>query len=219
MKNQNKHLWIWFLGIDGSGKTTQALLLSKRLKNINYNSEYIHLEGPPLFKYLLPRHYFFLRKFMPKVICDQKEKDTSYKNNFVVMLIWLFSSLLDSFIEAFVKIRILRKKSIIIQDRVFFQKIIYYLAMGSDWITKLYIKLFPKPDLIYYLNLHPALAAQRKKEDTIDSLKMQYEAYLKILKYMNVEYITIEANDSVENLHNFIFDITLNILLHKKCIN
>ena len=94
---------------------------------------------------------------------------------------------------------------------VFFQKVINYLAVCPLWMARFYIGLFPKPDIIFFLEIDPHSAMQRKNEDSLAALARQDEAYNRIMPFLR-RCTVINGKDSQELVHRHLTDNILNVL-------
>ena len=203
------------MGIDGSGKTTQALMLEDSLRKNGFDCFYTHLVGPPLLKYVSPKKYYFFRNHMiPKDLLDANEGQNFKKPGRLEIYVWLIASLIDSWTDNCV-VFFRMKGKILLQDRVFFQKIINYFAAAPDWLLSLYIKLFPRPDIVFYFDIDPRLAVKRKKEDDLSFLIAQKDSCEKILRLIKNKIVILDSNKEKEETHQKVLDNTIDFLKRK----
>lgn len=172
-----KRLFICFVGIDGSGKTTQAELLLSALKEKGISANYVWNRWTPIL--LKPAIALWKKKVggANSVTNDGYQKVEQGKqgllSNPVVRFLWLALFLLDYSVQVFFKVRLpLLWSKIMISDRTFYDSIIdqevnlkdkngTLLNQLDSWWMRL---LFPKPTLVFYIDCIPETAFARKKD-------------------------------------------------------
>ena len=194
---------ISFIGVDGSGKTTIANELNKVLNDLGFNSKvfYLGIHKPtPLMRVILEIYNNALRRErksenqkLPsrkgEVIKKLKISDNIFKLSKILL------RLLDLYIR-YTQVVITRKRGIVaITDRFFHDLIIY--SDVDKTILSLLLKIFPKPDYLFYLYNDPRVIHKRGKDNlSIDDIKRQME---KIESFKELfDYTPIES-DSIEN--------------------
>ena len=180
----NKGYLIAFTGIDGSGKTTHAELLVKSLKESGVNVSQIWSGWNPFFLRFLIKRW---QKRKGNTVSSNKGAYRNSKtlegkrllNNLFFRWIWLSYFFVDYGLQLFVKIRLsLMRRRTVISDRIFYDIIIdqaVNLGDRKDWLLNsldsLWMNLlFPKPDLVIYVDCPPDIAFLRKKEDLVEAL-------------------------------------------------
>lgn len=174
-----KSFLICLVGIDGSGKTTQALALSKYLKGLGIDNEYVWCRWDPII--LKPiikviQKILFYKEDIKRDYNNYNKRKNLFLNNRLVSILWKYSVLFDYFIKIFKDIKIpLSKKKIIICDRYLFDTIVD-LAVDLKYTDKkirklinICLLLIPTPDIIFLIDL-PEIVAFNRKGD-IPSLK------------------------------------------------
>lgn len=199
---------IYFFGIDGSGKTTLSKKLFFALKQMNCNvSWYWWLNGEDL---IIRR---VIRKNFNMFSTKNKQQSSiwhflSYVYPFIILTNY-FIFYLDVIFRSQIT-----KKQFIIFDRYIYD-IVLALSNEFPFISKmhvinLYLNLFQKPDLIFYITVNPKIAYLRKKEEMSDL----QEAFEKNLEYEQLAFtfqkkhyyiIKISNDDLIENSHEKIF--------------
>jgi dTMP kinase len=193
-----KGILVVFTGIDGSGKTTQAKLLVKDLKDRGVNVSYVWCRWEPLI--IKP----FIRIWKQKKGRKwQENKAQSYRvmqrdkermlRNPIYRSLWLFSFFIDYGLQIFLKIRIrLLRKRLIISDRIFYDSIIdQAINLGKkrngllNSLDSFWIKIFfPEPDMVIYIDCPEEIAFSRKHDIFIPDME-----YLKERRKLYMELV------------------------------
>jgi len=145
-KKQLKHgILIAIEGIDGAGKTTQARILSERLKNSGYSAVLLHE----------PTHSQWGEKI--RYLAKNGRNKTSPE---LESELFYYDRIED------VKENInpkLKEKNVVIMDRYYFSNIAYQGARGlsADIIEKKNEEIAPKPDLVIILDISPTESSKR----------------------------------------------------------
>lgn len=189
---------ISFIGVDGSGKTTIANELNKVLNDLGFNSKVfylgIHKPAPPV-RVILKIYNVLQRKkkFGNRKLSSRKKKIIKISN--ISKFFKIFLRLLDLYIR-YTRVVIMRKRGIVaITDR-FFHDLILYSDVDKAVLSFL-LKIFPKPDYLFYLYNDPRVIHKRGKDNlSIDDIKRQME---KIESFKELfDYIPIRS-DGIEN--------------------
>ncbi len=181
---------IVFVGLDRSGKSTQASLLRK----------HFFLNGK---KHLLLR--------FPDRTLNSGNRIGSYlkgelklKDSEIHLLFALNRVEHSSKIRRFIN-----EGYIVVADRYSASGIAYSVAKGlsKEWCEKSEIHL-PKPDIVIYLEVDPAVASKRKdygkeKYEKVDFQKKVYDAYADL---MDKKWFTIDATLKKETIHKSIIE-------------
>lgn len=189
---KDKGFLICFVGIDGSGKTTLAKKLVEMMVKDGIKSKYIYNRFIPLMlrPIMMMGKKLFLRgenMFDDYAGYSGKTKKL-FKNRFLSAIYQDFL-LFDYFFQVVLKVKIpLMLGKNIVCDRYVYDTIITDLAVDLDYsiekIKKMierYLHLFPKPDLIFLIDVPEEVAYQRKDDvPSIDYLKERRKLYLDI---------------------------------------
>jgi dTMP kinase len=183
-----KSLFICFIGIDGSGKTTLAKRLTSILESRGIQVKYVWgahdliILRPfiAVFNLLLGHRKVNLKNYgkyhkSVKSLLQSGFLASTYKS----------SILLEYFLEIFFKIRMpLRLGKNIVSDRYVYDTIVN-LAVNlgyspEDFLLMLrkFMPIFPKPDLTFLVDVPEEIAYQRKKDiPSLDYLKYRRKLY------------------------------------------
>lgn len=162
-----KHRLIVFCGMDGTGKTTLAHKTGDLLKKENISSVVYHAHG-----------YTFSKNSLG--FKEDRLKHCHFLLSFLVPFAFL-----DNLYTYFFKFRIILRKNTLICDRYFYDKVARMLHYGiiNTFFAKLYIKLIPKPDLVFFLDSDAKTIRIRKNELTLHELTDYRKIYKFIAKY------------------------------------
>ena len=203
------HKIICFIGIDGSGKTTLAELLSCELKNQNILCHFCYGRYVPFLSkpFMLMGKYLFLHG---ENVSDNRSYSTRKKTNANnhKFLTKLYNSLVlcDYYLQFFFKIYIpLKCGAVVVCDRYVYDTVINDLSRATDDFDGIYnmvedcFKAIPRPDLIFYVRVPEDIAYSRKKDTP--SLDYLVERSL-IYEYLQTQYkmVTLDGTKSISDL-------------------
>lgn len=194
---------IAIIGADGTGKTTIAGELSRRLseknKNVKFNKAFENY-------FLLGFFFSFLKRRRQKVIKEvfvEGEKPPS----FFIKYIWPIILYIDQ-LFLFLYIKLFEYNKVHISDRYVYSFLVSweYYGISNPLITFLYTK-FPKPDLGFILEANPDELMRRKayqKEGRGSSYKIEFfNKHLNLYKSLN-EKIKFEVVNTEQELDNIL---------------
>lgn len=188
-----KGFFICLVGIDGSGKTTQAKRLIEMMQKQGIKREYIWNKFEP--RLVAPfmkiaKVLFFQKKAFFENYAEHTRTKRRLLANPVVSVLYQYLWLIDYLSQIFFKTRIplMRGKSVVC-DRYIYDPVVD-LAVDLNYseektlrILRKILPLFPKPDAIFLIDLPEEIAYQRKDDiPSPDYLKERREIYLNIGK-------------------------------------
>ena len=196
--SREKGVLVSIEGIDASGKTTQAKLLVKSLKEMGYRVVYTKEPTDGFWGEILREKVLYGEKRVPAVVEAL-----------------LFA--LDRFehVENTIK-PALKEGEIVVSDRYIHSSLAYQSAAGLDlkWIREIN-KFAPKPDIAIYIDVPPEfvvsrLKAKRSVMEKLENQRKVREAYLKLVE--DKELIRVDGKRSIEDVQSQILEIVLKFL-------
>lgn len=214
-----KGKFICIIGIDGSGKTTQAKKLQMNLQNRGFKCKYVYGRIIPLF----PRPFMFLgRKIFLKnssIYTDfnnySSKKKELFNNKFLSKAYQSFI-LFDYLIQVFVKIKIpLLLGFTLVSDRYAYDTIITDLSVDLNYtdetlksmLSNLF-KVIPSPDIVFLIDVPEEIAFSRKDDvPDINYLRERRSTYLKVANWCNM--IVVDGSKTLSEIENLILNKVL----------
>ena len=205
MKKLKKRLFIVFEGPEGAGKTTQAKLLYRYLKNKGYDVVLTREPGGTK-----------LAEAVRKIILSPKMKI------YPMTELLLYEAARAQHIEEVIKPN-LQKNKIVISDRFADASVVYQgyaRGLGVEFVEKLnkLVVCNIEPDITFLLDISPKEGLQRIKfnrKTSFDRLEKESlkfhikirEGYLNIAKKRKNFYIINVENKTFQEVHTIIVDI------------
>lgn len=209
-----------FVGPDGSGKTT----LIEKLKNESYiktrakKERFIVLHHRP---HLFPMiSELFNKKNKDNSEYDHVHNPHSGKSSnkivsFLKMIYYTFDYLIGNIIKV---LPLYRQGKFVIFDRYFYDFIVDQkrsaISIPKNLAILIYKILIPKPKRVYFIKVDPILAHERKKELSVDAIKIINDEYTLLTdKLDNFKIIENKNLDTAydELLRDFIKQTTVEI--------
>jgi len=214
-------LFLILLGPDGSGKTTLAKELDKRLKPLFSSTEYYHGRF----------HLFPQLGSVKRLLKPFSKKEQSTKEATIVKTDMTKRDKLSTFRASaniiyygleytFARIPIwlkFSKNTLIVSDRYFYDYLLHpEYTNAPKWLILLFIKLVPKPDLILLIKCDPNVIFERKKELPLEEIARQ-QKLLETFGALLGTSSMISTNQALDKTVDDAVSASLDILNNKKC--
>ncbi|MEM2425057.1 MAG: hypothetical protein QXM00_11415 [Candidatus Bathyarchaeia archaeon] len=186
------------MGIDGSGKTTQAKLLSSMLSRMGFKVKLVYAGNSGI--RLTGRYSFYLSLPIDILVnrmlkINKEEFYKKYKNIAKIEEILLF---LNYALFIALKLPLLEKMyDVVLADRYVYDFIlsrIILLSSHSRGLLKLLLLMTPKPEVLVVLDLDEETAYARKEERSLYHLKLLRSGYLKLAELLGASVISSNTN-------------------------
>ena len=208
-----KGIFICFTGIDGSGKTTLAKALVDKLEENNIKSKYVYNRYKPIITrplMVIARILFLRGKNILANYAEHSEAKRRIFKNRIVSRAYHYLLLFDYFWQVLFQVRLpLMLGANIICDRYIYDTVITDIAIDLNYSTtkvknilesRVYSSLFPKPSLIFLVDVPEEIAYQRKSDiPSIEYLKKRRGIYLDIGK--KCDMVILDGTKSLEELY------------------
>jgi dTMP kinase len=191
---------IVFEGIDGSGKSTQAEILLKKLDERGYSAVYYREPSDSKWGREIKRKAQFADSLTPQEELElfQKDREANVKNNLMPSL---------------------ERNEVILLDRYYFSTIAYQGAKGIDpeSIRKRNEAFVVKPDLVFILDIDASQGLERIESRGQKDILFEREEYLAKVRRLFQSFkgdniYHIDANRSVEYIATQIEKVTFKFL-------
>ena len=217
MNVKMKPMFICLTGIDGSGKTTLSRGLVESLNKQGIKYQYVYARLTPFIlkpliligRLIFLRGKSMLRNYSEYSIAKKKAiKSHPLLSRIQQQILWLDYSLQILFK---VKLPLLLGRNIVC-DRYIYDTVINDLAADMDYsgkevrkILERYSSIFPKPNLIFLIDVPVEIAYQRKGDvPSLSYLKKRRKIYQSIQGEYSM--INLDGCKTAEELESFIFE-------------
>ncbi len=190
---------IAFIGLDGSGKTTQAKKLLKLFDSLKIKYTYLHLPSSvPIGK--ITRHSKVCRGIKESSCKPSKMTSLIRQKFFLLGIAWIY---LVHIIPSFLRGRI------VISDRWFYDELIHCRYKSMCTFPEIYRKIIPKPTVLFYLQESPETAFKRAKEADINYFQRKKRMYDILAKKESASIIKVSDIAGTGKKVNVIIDAFL----------
>ena len=189
---------ICLLGIDGSGKSTlvKELCSSLRQKNIDVQAYYFGWK-PFLPTTKLFSHLFRVKSYRITSAFNIKKRNFSILQEIVLCYF---------FVEYVARYLWIKRCSVIIFDRYFYDLYAHYSYAERSLVFPLLLRLFPRPDYLYILDVLPEISHQRKPEVDVAQVHEHRNRYLTLAQKLKASILL--TNEPVHvTLGNILEDV------------
>jgi len=208
-------LEVCFLGIDGSGKTSCASGLHKKLESLGVNSRYIH-HTFSLLDHVLPLLKNNIRSYASNLSKNNtsftdESADISLKTR-IISTLFCFFAVINSFVSRVVELKPFFK-GVIIYDRHSYDHIVPYIDFIPSFFSRFFVKLIKQPDIIFFLDIASEIALKRKKADTLDFYIYQAKLITNFINKANLKnIIRVDTKQDIAKVNSLVFEHVNNLL-------
>ncbi len=215
MKRGVKPIFICFVGMDGSGKTSLSHKLVALMRQNNMETEYVwnRFEArilTPFFK--IGKALFFQGKDIMRDYAEYSVIRKKVFQNRIIGAVYGYLLSFDYFWQIWLKVRIplMRHKNIVC-DRYIYDTVVdlatdlNYSDSKRNSVLRNFLRLSPKPDMIFLIDLPEEIAYQRKTDvPSINYLRERREIYLNIGKECGMTLL--DGSKELGELENLILN-------------
>jgi|SRR3989344_3993455 len=193
-----KKVIISFIGTDGAGKSTLIAEVQKRLEQqLKGKVKTVYFGWKPF----LPTTKllsFILRKKNYQIADKMNSKNNnsfSEENKLhlfqEIMLSYYYLEYLSRYIF---QLRISSFKSIMLVDRYFYDLYAHYEYAKQSYVFPILLKMMPKPDLIFLLDVDVQTAKKRKPEMDLELLQKHHLHYQQLSSLINAKVVKTDLS-------------------------
>lgn len=210
-------MFVAFIGIDGSGKSTIIENINEVKKKyfINISSNLFYWRPfllPPLRKFI-----FFNKTTKPENINEHGIRTVNLSLLYRAFYLFKFLYYTIDFILGQVKYRYsVMRGDLVLFDRYYYDLLVYPERFGfyvNPFLIKFIQKFIPKPDITFYLDVETNNLFIRKKELSMNEIERQKNLYSKIIS--QIKTAKIIYNYDKEKTINSVIDYCL-AFMHRR---
>jgi len=209
---------VFFIGLDGSGKTTliNSTMLALQTGFMPIRYRYMGSKVTLLQRFMTLRAGSANRTFGYSSISKAHNRPIIFR--WLLCFYYIFEYLIRSFGDM---IFLRSQNNLVLYDRGFYDK----LLNPDRSLDDLYFSLLPKPDLVVFLTGDPEVLWERKKEFSLPKFQQMASSYGKLVSFLGRKKIRVlsvdtttkspeEATDMiVKEIDNIFFDYDLEFYL------
>jgi len=210
-----KPILVCFIGIDGSGKTTLVNNLLDKLRETS-ESKYVYGRFISLTLRIIIGISKRILSLLGNNLSNYQEKisikNSIFKNRLVAFLYEVFT-FFSYTVQIYLKVKIpLLLNNNIVCDRYIYDTVIdlsvdlNYYEERFKKVLAFYLRVMPKPNITFLIDLPENIAFERGKEITsLEYLSKRRRMYLQIIKLSNVT--VLDGTRSIEELNTTVLNL------------
>lgn len=193
-------------GLDGSGKTTIANMLTEYANSLNIKSKVVHFYHENLLFKLL-RFIGYFRIDEPQSLEYKRRREHSARERIKkTPFILAFLRFFDSYIQ-YLFSQIINREKLVIFDRYFYDYLVSFEYLNI-WGRSFFTKLIPSVEYKFLLESVPKTSYSRKPESVKEFFEECHSLYLSMAKKYNLKIIKTDnkkpdliLKDLIENIN------------------
>ncbi len=212
-----RNIFICFIGIDGSGKTTLAEILADAMKRSGIKSKYAWCGWRQFDSFLLRPFAAIMRGLLIRRESASVDRDISIERveNRFLFPILRYLMLLDYLISVFPKVKIpLMRGQSIVSDRYIYDLIVESM-INHKTRGNAVLNLLPKPDFTFLIDLPEEIAYERKTDiPSVDFLRQKRQLYLDVAtqRIDKEKLLVIDGSEDIGRIEELICSRVASIL-------
>jgi thymidylate kinase len=204
---QRRATTICLLGPDGSGKSTQAKSISKGVRSLFQELEVKTRQEYFGWKPFLPTTKLISKLFAKKDIKIVESMNQGGKSFSLIQEIMLFYYFIEYLAKYVWIIRPqLKKKRVILIDRYFYDMYAHYKYAQRSILFPLLLKLYPRPNYTFVLEVPKVILEKRKDELTEEEMELHVQSYHRLASTLELrrldtnQPITLTTEEVLETI-------------------
>lgn len=154
-------------GVDGSGKTTLAKKTVGELRKSGKKSKYFYVGDYVFLKFVIRLLHYLYSFFELKKSSGSRESTNPFlgkKEKHPLLKLWVFLTAFDNYFNYWRLSLFSFFGYIVICDRYFYDRLVglEYHGYSSSLFSRIYVKLTPKPDYLFILDVSPTVSLNRE---------------------------------------------------------
>lgn len=199
---------VCIIGVDGTGKTTQAKLLIHKLTQENCIAEYRWVR----FHHLFSLPLLFIARFL-KLSEVQKIDENSeigyhyFERSKIISFLYPYLLYIDTLIDVFLKIYIpILSGKLLVCDRFIYDTLVDVMVSTKNYdflnskLCTMYINLIPKNAIVLMLATEESILKGRRVDVFCDkTLPLRIKLYKQVSEYFSIPFI--DASLNIDEIH------------------